>query len=1050
MRWLGRFGTRHPVAVLLVWAVVFVLALLTASTARDQIAETDLQIPGTDSARAAQLTRQEFGSSLAMAILLTGQPAAVEREGPPIVRELQRIEGVEVFSPWAQGGRRVLREEPGQALLTIQVRRSFRDIFEETTPAVERVLAQHEGDGLTTELTGQAPLMRAINETSLEALDKGELIALPVLFVMLLLIFRSPLAALVPAFSGIVVIRVGTALMGLIGTRVQIDALALSMVAMIGLALGVDYSLLMVSRFREELENGRSVPEAVEETAARAGRTVLFAGSALALGMLCALLISPGSLLVSSSLGLLVATVLSVAVALFAMPALLTLLGPNVNRFQIGGARTASPWVAIAERALRRPGAAAFFVALPMLLLSLPAIALDTGPPNIANLPPDNDARQSFERFERLRGGGFAAPFEVDFVTRGPITTTERLRAIDEFQERVSRLPGVESVLGPAVLLRSTRQLRNLTTQALDAGRPIASLERGLRAASGGTAQLTEGLVAGADGAGLLVAGIEQLSDGTRQLSSGARRAAPASRRLADGIAQTGRGADQIAGAVGRAVPGVDRLQTNLEVLRDSLNDASRTASSQLINPLDDASSSVQSALRSLGTAIALNPAAAADPNVVRARNEVADALQTLGTVSLNLSTATTTQDANAIATRAIARGVARLRRGLVQLEDGSRRLAGGIGRTAEGADLLADGSGQLNRGLGQLDAGVRALLDGPDGGSGARALADGLAAAADGSSALDTGVRRILDGVVRVRTQADEQQARLRRGGTDTDEAIASGYFVLAAIDGADPQVQTNTGFVANVRDGGGAARVMVIPRGGPFDPASVELGRALQRETDRTAAALDATDAVVGGPAILLDDFDTSTTSRFPLLVTILVLVTFFVLLLLFRSPVLALCAVLLNLLTVGAAVGVLVICFQGDAPLLGGPGYLDAISLAGLFAIIFGLSIDYEVFLIARLLEGRARTGTTEGAIHYGLEKTGTIITGAAFIMAAVFLSFSVSPVTNIRQFGVGLTIAVLLDATVVRLILLPALIRLFGERTWHVPRWLDRILPRISAH
>jgi len=226
--------------------------------------------------------------------------------------------------------------------------------------------------------------------------------------------------------------------------------------------------------------------------------------------------------------------------------------------------------------------------------------------------------------------------------------------------------------------------------------------------------------------------------------------------------------------------------------------------------------------------------------------------------------------------------------------------------------------------------------------------------------------------------------------------------------------------------------------------------MARRLRRETAITARQMDATTAVVGGPAVLLNDFDTNTTARFPYLVIALVLITFVVLLVLFRSPVLAFCAVILNLVTVGAAVGVLVICFQGDTPLLGGPGYLDAIALSGLFAIIFGLAIDYEVFLITRLLEGRERTGTTEGAIHYGLEKTGTIITGAAFIMAAVFLSFAASPVSNIRQFGVGLTVAVLLDATIVRLILFPAMIRLFGERTWHVPRWLDRILPRIASH
>jgi RND superfamily putative drug exporter len=1053
VRWLGRFATRRPVWMLSAWAVVFVVALLTASNARHQIHETDLQIPGSDSARAAQLTKQQFGSSIALAVLLIGPQRTVEHEGPTIVRELQRVDGVEVLSPWDGSGRRVLTEQPGQALLTLQVRKSLGQIFDETTPAVERVLERYRGrgrDGLTIELTGQAPLMRAINQVALDALDSGELIALPILLVMLLLIFRSPIAALVPAISGLLVTRVGTALMGLIGRGIEIDALALNLVAMIGLALGVDYSLLVVSRFREELANGRSVPDAVEEVTVRAGRTVLFAGSALAVGMLTALALAPGALLVSSSLGLLVATIVAVLVALTMMPSLLMLLGTNVNRWQFGGARTASPWVAIAERALKRPGAAAFFVMLPLLLLAAPAIGLNTGPPNLANLPPDDPARVSFERFQEERGPGFAAPFEVDFRTRGPITTTERLQAIDDFQERVSRLPGVESVLGPAVLLRATQQLRGLTTQALDAVGPLVRLERGLRGAEGGTAALRDGLAAGADGASRLVLGIDQLAGGAGQLAAGAHRAAPATHRLADGIGQTSRGARRLNAALVRAQPGLRRLETNVNVLRESLNDASRTASRQLIDPLNDASSNVQTALRELGTATAANPAVAADANVAHALKATSDALQQLGTVALNLSGATTTQDANAIAARGLARGTARLRRALVRLADGTGRLADGLGQASRGAHRLAAGSGQLSAGLGQLDSGVHALLDGPDGSGGARALAEGLQAAVGGTTALGQGVQRILGGVVRVRAQADRQQAALRRGGTDVTRAIGSGYFVLAAIEGGDAQARANTGFVANVADGGGTARVVVIGSAGPFDPASVGLARLLRVETARTARELGATTALVGGPAVLLNDFDTNTTARFPYLVAALVLITFLVLLLLFRSPVLALCAVLLNLVTVGAAVGVLVICFQGDSPLLGGPGYLDAIALSGIFAIVFGLSIDYEVFLITRLLEGRERTGTTEGAIHYGLEKTGTIITGAAFIMAAVFLSFAASPVSNIRQFGVGLTVAVLLDATIVRLILLPALIRLFGERTWHVPPWLDRILPRIASH
>ena len=1051
MRRLGRFAARRPTWVLGAWAVVFLVALLTASNAREQIHETDLRIPGSDSARAAQLTEREFGSTIGLAILLVGRQRTVDAVGPQIVERLDRVDGVEVLSPWDRNGRRVLQEQRGQALLTLQVSKPLREIFDQTTPAVERVLEAYRGrDGLRIELTGQAPLMRAINETALEALDKGELIALPILVIMLLAIFRSPLAALVPAICGLLVTRVGTALMGLIGRVADIDALALNMVAMLGLALGVDYSLLVVSRFREELANGLSVPEAVEETAARAGRTVLFAGTALAVGMLTALVLAPGSLLVSSALGLFVATVVAVVVALLAMPALLMTLGTNVNRWQFGGARTASPWVAIAERALRRPGAAAFFVLLPLLILSVPALGLNTGPPSLENLPPDNPARQSFERFQEARGPGFAAAFEVDFRTRGPITTTDRLRAIDDFQRRVSALPGVASVIGPAVLLRRTEQLRRVTAQALAFNGPLERLENGLRGAQTGTARLREGLAAGADGATQLVLGIDQLAGGSGQLAAGARQAAPATRRLADGIAQAGDGARRLDDALDRAQPNVEKLARNVDVLRDTLVAADRTAGSQLVNPLNGASAKVQSILRDLNIASTANPAVAADPKVQQALRTASDALIQLGTVQSNLSGALTNQTANAIASRQIARAIGRLDGALGRFGDATGRLADGLGQAARGADRLADGTGRLSDGLGQLDGGVRLLLDGPSGNDGARALADGLQAAAGGTSRLDRGVRRLHDGVARVRTRADDQQAALRRGGTDVGDAIRSGYFVLAAIQGSDQRAQANTGFVANVADGGGTARVIVIPKVSPFDSASAGVAEQLRDETERTAQELGAQDAIVGGPAVLLEDFDSSTTARFPWLVLALVLITFLVLLVLFRSPVLALCAVLLNLVTVGAAVGVLVICFGGDAPLLGGPGYLDAIALSGIFAIIFGLSIDYEVFLITRLLEGRERTGTTEGAIHYGLEKTGTIITGAAFIMAAVFLSFSVSPVTNIRQFGVGLTVAVLLDATVVRLILLPALIRLFGERTWHVPGWLDRILPRVATH
>ena len=412
------------------------------------------------------------------------------------------------------------------------------------------------------------------------------------------------------------------------------------------------------------------------------------------------------------------------------------------------------------------------------------------------------------------------------------------------------------------------------------------------------------------------------------------------------------------------------------DVLRDSLVAADNTSDEKLNLPLAGTQSALQSALRSLGGIT--DPAVANNPAVVKAKQDVQRALSTLGPLTTDVTNLTTELDANSTASKALARGVAQLSDALEQLAAGSGKLDQGISQTTDGAAQLASGVGQLSAGTAALSSGLGTLLAGPDGSSGARALATGLDQAYKGSNRIGRAVTTMLDSVVRVRSTNDKRQRELRRNGTNFEKASRSGYFVLAAIQGAKPQSQTNAGFATNTTAGGNTARVIVVPRNGPFGEGSANLRQALERATAQTAKKIGAT-GIVGGPAVTLDDFDQATSSRFVPLALILSLVTFLVLLAAFRAPALALVAVLMNLVTVGVSVGVLVLLFQGDDPLLGGSGELDAISLMGVFAIVFGLSIDYQVFLMARLIEGRELTGTTEGAIRHSIEKTARIITG-----------------------------------------------------------------------
>jgi RND superfamily putative drug exporter len=185
---------------------------------------------------------------------------------------------------------------------------------------------------------------------------------------------------------------------------------------------------------------------------------------------------------------------------------------------------------------------------------------------------------------------------------------------------------------------------------------------------------------------------------------------------------------------------------------------------------------------------------------------------------------------------------------------------------------------------------------------------------------------------------------------------------------------------------------------------------------------------------------------TERTPLAVGFVVLVTYLVLFLLTGSIVLPLKAVLLNLLSIGAAFGALVWIFQQGhlSQLLGfTPQSLDPSIPVILFSIVFGMSMDYEVLLVSRIQEEYVRTGDNTRAVAAGLERSGGLITGAALIMVAVFMAFGLAEVVLIKAIGIGLAIAVAIDATLVRALAVPALMRLLGDLNWWAPkplRWL----------
>ncbi|MCW2795576.1 MMPL family transporter [Nocardioides sp.] len=275
-----------------------------------------------------------------------------------------------------------------------------------------------------------------------------------------------------------------------------------------------------------------------------------------------------------------------------------------------------------------------------------------------------------------------------------------------------------------------------------------------------------------------------------------------------------------------------------------------------------------------------------------------------------------------------------------------------------------------------------------------------------------------------------------------DTAGVSAAEVPALATEIGASSHIASVGGPVTSAD--GSTVIFSVVPTTGPADP---ETSVAISEVRD-----LLPDNVYVTGVTALTGDLNTQLGHTLPIFIGAVLGAAFLLLMLVFRSVVVPLKAAVMNLLSIGGAYGVLVAVFQWGwgSSLIGleGPTPITSLIIVIMFPILFGLSMDYEVFLISRIREEFVRTGDNVESVARGLAGTGRVITSAALIMVVVFLAFVASPVPSLKMLGLGLAVAILIDATIVRMVLVPATMALLGKANWWLPTWLDRILPRVT--
>jgi len=720
---LGRLMARRRWYVIGVWIAIAGLALPLAPRVGEVLRAGGISAGGLESDVAFERYQEDLGSpGSAISIVfhsdeLMADDAEFVRAAELALHPLTQLDYVQAILPFWDNPAQVA--ESGRTAYAAVVIDLDEEEAHQVVPEIRAVVGASE---LETHVAGAAAFYTDIQSTSENDLRRAEMIGLPFALLALLLVFGSLVAAGVPVVAGGISVIVGLAAVFLLGQVTSFSVFALNVVTLVGLGLGADYALFLVSRFREELGRGVEPHAAVVTTVATAGRAVLFSGMAVMIG-LASLTMFEFMMLRSIGIGGTVVTAIAVLAAITLVPAILAVLGPNIDRGRIWRPRVGiqDGWGRLARLVMRHAGLVFVVVGTILLVMGSPLLGIRVNAPDASILTESSPSRRAYELLIREFGVGHVAP---SFV--------------------VARFEG--GALGP------------------------------------------EGL----------------------------------------------------------------------------------------------------EAMYRLGVAL-----------------------------------------------------------------------------------------------------------------------------------------------------EADERVARVRSAVNIDPRLTLAEYHLLYAEPGRITEPYA-AGFAA-VFTRGNSAVMSIEPRAGASSPEARELVDAIRDYRDRHGL-----DLLVGGGAAGLSDFSDRLYEDFPKAVGVILLVSYLVLLALFRSVLLPLKAVFMNVLSLAASFGALVLVFQEGwlAGLLGFEplGYIEATLPVLMFALLFGLSMDYEVFLLTRIKEAHDDGSENMEAVALGLERSGGVITSAATVVIVVSLAFVSADIVLIKAVGLGAAIAIFVDATIVRTLLVPATMKLLGEWNWWAPEWL----------
>jgi uncharacterized membrane protein YdfJ with MMPL/SSD domain len=995
LRGLGDFCVRFRFPVLVAW-ILLVIGFIVCLSTFGAVTNNDLRLPGTGSQAATDLLAKEFppqqnGASPIVFHISHGKltDAAHEKAIKQSVAAILKVPHVHSApDPTANPQAGLISKDGTTAFSSVLLNISTGDLTPELAQRVVDAAAPAKAAGLDVEAGG--PIGSTLSPT-----DTGSSEAVGIFAAVLILTFTfgTLVAMSMPILMAILALAVSLGIVGMLGHITNIASTGPTLATMIGLGVGIDYALFMVTRFRDNLRNGQDVSDSVATAVATSGGAIVFAGMTVVIALLS---LAVAGIPLVTSLGY--ATAVAVAVAVLAavtlLPAMLAIVGLHINSARLPLWLHPEPkpegegfWARWAALVSGRPGLAVAIAFVILTPLIIPVFSLRLGQEDIGVAPRDTTERQAFDQLSNAFGPGYNGPLLVA-VSLHPVATASAQYAAEYKQ-------------ATAMKNSLNKQKTDLTNESNSLKAQKADLEKQQQALT------QQGNELKAQEASL-----------TSQKNS----------------------LDQQAASLRQQQAELERQKASLEAQRNTLlneRDALKAEAKPLVQTLADLNKQrvrLRKDIRSLDDQIASTPPGPDRTALVKERHAKRTELN-----AVKASIADTRAKLRPLVKQAVS--LAKQALALKEQADALQHQADALQRQAD----------ELNQQAADLQQQADAL----------QRQADALNAKAAKLQRQADSLQHQADALTQKQlvAEAEQRQAEQLQAQITAELTKAGGNDL-----GTDPRlVQLQNALKApvgvqlvsppNVSTSGAASTLTVVPTTRPADEATADLVVRMRNDVIPPAVASGVV-AYVGGSTAANVDLADKITHQLPLVILTIIALSFVLLMVAFRSLLIPLQAAVTNLLAAAAAFGVLTACFQWGwgLPLTGPPSPYGTVPIASyvplmMFAALFGLSMDYEVFFISQVQHFHAGGDPVAVAVRRGLAASARVIVAAALIMICVFGSFIINPDPTIKQFGVGLSVAVLLAGIMV-ILLAPAMLVLFGERTFWVPDWLGRVLPHLD--